>query len=286
MFRIKFNQDAGAPAGGSTTTTPAPTPAGGNAATPPATPTPADWTASLKPELKGYVQTKEFKDPATVVEAYQNLEKLMGARERLIKTPEKDDDVQGWNEVYTRLGKPAKADDYKIAVPEGQGPEFANWAKGTFHELNLTGKQAEQLSAKWNEYVGGMQAQQQQQYQQQAQQQEAELKREWGAAYEAKIGKAKAAATRFGIEGAMIDKMESALGLPTLMKFLSNIGEKIGEDSFVTGQRANTMTPEQARQRITSLQQDKAFFSRLMSGDDSAKREWNQLNEWATPPAN
>ena len=77
--------------------------------TPAAPAAPADWTAGLPEEMKGYVQNKGFKDPSAVVESYRNFEKLMGVpQDRMIKLPEKAEDKAAWDSIYNRLGRPEK----------------------------------------------------------------------------------------------------------------------------------------------------------------------------------
>lgn len=245
-----------------------------------------DWTSSFDPDVKGYVQNAGFKDPASVVDAYRNLEKLIGApKERVLKIPEKPDD-SAWNDVYSKLGKPATAKDYKIEVPKGADPAFAEWAKNTFHEVNLTAAQAEKLAAKWNEHMAGTTAAQQSAYQAKAEQEEKGLQKEWGAAFEQNINVAKRAAQAFGLSGEVVDKLEQAMGYAGVMKFMHTLGSKVGEDSFVTGKGGGSfgaMTPEAARNRISALRQDGDFVRRYTAGEVSAKEEMAKLHAWAYP---
>ena len=269
---------------------------GAPAATPPATPpstpaTPAtttttsDWTSGLAEDVKGYVQTKGFKDPASVVESYRNLEKTLGVpKERLLKLPEKADAPE-WGEIYNRLGKPEKADEYQIAMPEKGGDEaFAKWAKETFHGLNLTRTQGEQLSAKWNEYVGKNTEAQQAQQAAKVEQDVGKLKQEWGAAHEQNVNIARRAAQTFGLQGDMVDRLESAIGFGPLMKMLHTIGSKLGEDSFVGADSkggAGIPTPSQANYQIKTLKQDTDFMRRFASGETAARDMWEKLHRYA-----
>lgn len=249
-----------------------------------AAPAAPDWLSGLSDDAKGYVQNKGFKDPAAAIDSYRNLEKLMGVpKERLLKLPEKEDDP-AWAEVHARLGKPATADEYKI---DGENKEFAKWAKGTFHELGLSKKQAETLFGKYNEFAQGITAKQSQAMAEQLQASEASLKKEWGAAYDQNLMTAKKAAMAFGLTEDVINKLESAMGYDGVMKFMQSVGSKVGEDSFVTsGQSARgfgAMTPEQARNRIAALKQDKDFAIKLSNGNAEARGEWDRLNQWAMP---
>lgn len=255
----------------------------GTVVTPPAATAP-DWLTGLSDDAKGYVQNKGFKDPAAAIDSYRNLEKLMGVpKERLLKLPEKEDDP-AWAEIHTRLGRPASADEYKI---DGENKDFSKWAKGTFHELGLSKKQAESLFGKFDEYSKGLSAKQAQEMSERLQQSEAGLKKEWGAAFDQNLMTAKKAAMAFGLDKDTIDKLEMAMGYDGVMKFMHSVGSKVGEDSFVSSGSSprafGAMTPEQARNRIASLRQDREFITKLSNGNAEARGEWDRLNQWASP---
>ncbi|UOF83095.1 hypothetical protein [Caudoviricetes sp.] len=249
-----------------------------------------DWTTGLTEDSRGYVQNKGFQNPAMVIDSYRSLEKLLGApKERLLRLPEKDDAPE-WGDVYNRLGRPATANDYKIDVPPEMGGDgkFADWAKTNFHELGLSKKQAEGLAGRWNEYQKNVMSQSNENLAYQNQQQEASLKREWGAAFDQNMNMAKRAAQTFGMDGATIDKLESAMGFSGIMKFMHSLGSKLGEDSFVQGGASNQsgfgiLSPEAAKNRINSLRGDPEFVKRYTAGDVSAKDEMFKLHQFAYP---
>lgn len=256
------------------------------------TTTAPDWTAALNEDTRGYVQTKGFKDPATVLDSYRNLEKLMGApKERLLKLPEKDDDAQGWGEVYDRLGRPRDAKEYDIKLPEGmQDDKFAQWAKSAFHELGISKKAGDKLAGKWSEYIAGTQKVSVEAQQAKVAEEGTNLKKEWGAAYEQNVNAAKNAAAVFAVKGEIIDKIEGALGFAETMKLFQNIGVKMGEDKFVSGQSRQTdftgaLAPEAARYRIKALQSDPEFVKKYTSGDLSSREEFERLHRYAFPDA-
>lgn len=275
---------AAAPAAAATTTT---TSAAGAATTQAAATT--DWTSGFNDDLKGFVQNKGFKDPASVLDSYRNLEKLMGTpKERLLRLPENMDDATAMGEIYTRLGRPQTAEDYKIEVPKDGDASFAKWAQGTFHELGLTTKQATALVNKWNEFAVNHQNGMTEKSATEMQAQHDGLKREWGAAFDQNIAVAKRAAAEFGISADVIDKMESAMGFTQVMKLMHTIGAKLGEGEFVTnGNRGaafnGALTPDQARNKINTLRQDNEFIKRYTNGDASAKAEMERLHAMAYP---
>jgi hypothetical protein len=250
----------------------------------------APWYATFQDDLKGYAETKGWKDPGMVVESYRNLEKLVGLPEdKIVKLPAKEDDVEAWKAVHQRLGAPKEAKDYAIKAPEGSGGEaFDKWARETFLELGVTKKQAETLTTKWSEYVSGKLAEASQTYQTTIQAQESGLRKEWGAAYDKHIQSAKTAAVQFGFDAATIDKLEGALGFDGVMKFLSNVGTKVGEGEFVSsGQPTHgfggVMTPAAAQHRINSLRADNDFVKKYTAGDVSARAEMEHLHKMLSP---
>lgn len=249
---------------------------------------PADWTSNLSDELKGYVQMREFKDPGAVVDSYRNLEKLLGVpKERVLKLPEKADDP-AWNEIYGRLGRPEKADDYKIQMPkEGGSEEFAKWAKSAFHELGLSNTQAEKLSGKWNEFVNGNTQKAQEANAQMAKEAEANLRKEWGMAFEKNFNIIDQAAEKLGLSNEQLVSLRKAMGPVDAAKFVYNLGTKVLEDNFVAGDQKSSgfgvMTPNAARSRLESLRQDNDFVTRYAAGDHSAREEMDRLHQMAYP---
>lgn len=243
----------------------------------------ADWTSGLGDEAKGFVSNKQWKGPSDIVESYKNLEKLVGApQDKLIKLPE-EADVEGWNGVYSKLGRPQTPADYKIEAPkEGGDPAFAKWASERFHEAGLSTKQANAITAKWNEYSESLKAQQTQSQIDNLKQGQEKITKEWGAAHDQNVKIASRAAREFGIDKAALDKIENAIGYDGVMKLFHSIGSKIGESSFVVGDGGNgALTPDAAQSKIKSLMNDGAWVAKYNSGDAAARTEMNRLHQMA-----
>lgn len=275
--------DQTANAGGTTPTqiNVSPNPGGGGDAAPP-----ASWTQGFNDELKGYVELKGFKDPASVVESYRNFEKLRGApQERILTLPEKEDDP-AWNDVWNKLGRPATPKDYKFNVPKENGDEkFAEWAQETMHKLNIPRKQAEALVEKWNEFAGSKLTEQRTASEAQVLKESNDLKKEWGQAYDQNVQMGRQAVKAFGFDQPTLEKLESAMGFAGLMKFAHSLQTKIGEDSFVNGNAPNNgsgkMTPGQAKARISMLKNDPDFTKRYINGEAGPRQEMQLLHEMA-----
>ena len=249
-----------------------------------------DWTSSLPEAQKMFVNQKGFKDPGMVLDSYKNLETLMGApKERLVKMPEKADDAAGWNEVYDKLGRPKAASEYTFKVPEGvtADPNSTKFAQDLFHKAGLTKAQGEAIANEWNNYAveadkGAAQARIAQ-----AAVEKTALTKEWGGAWNDKVKACAAAMQSFGLDAAAVTKLESALGYSATMKFLSDIGSKVGESKFVTGDGSGafqgSMTPDQARAVLAEKRKDSAWTAKYVSGDSAAREEMAKIMRAMTP---
>lgn len=254
------------------------------------TPPAGDWTSALDDDSRGFVELRQWKDPSALVKSYRELERLKGAPpERLATIPDKGDDVEGWNALYSKLGRPETADKYEIPMPkEGGSPEFEKWARGTFHELGLSAAQGRALVEKWNEFAGGLSSAQEEADKASFEAEQAALKKEWGAVYDQNVAAAKAAAAQLGLSKEAIDKLEGAVGFTELMRHLYTVGTKFGEDAFVSGEGkagAFGLTPGAAKAKIRELQQDTGFATRLAGNDVKALEEWDKLHKIAFPDA-
>lgn len=246
-----------------------------------------DWLTGASEEVTTYVQNKGWKAPTDLLTSYQQLEKHMGTpAERLLRLPDFDKaEKTEMDQFYNKLGRPAEPKGYDLPVPEGMPTDFAEAAKVKMHELGLTAKQARELAA-WNNEMGAtMAAKQKETYEATIAQQNAELKTEWGAAYDQEMGAAKNAAKVLGIKPEQIDALEGSLGFANLMKMMSNIGKRIGEDKFVDGGAGSNgaMTPAGAKARIQQLQGDKDWTAKYLSGNVQARAEMERLMQFAYP---
>lgn len=247
-----------------------------------------DWTSTLSPELKEYVNTKGFKDPVSVLDSYRNLEKLRGVpQDRLIKLPESAEDT-GWADVYAKLGKPSTPEGYGIEVADGEDRGFADWAKSTFHKMNMTTDQAQGLLDSFNAYNEAVMAKESEDYGEIVKKQEMDLRKDWGAAYHQNVANAQRAQREFGMPDEGVAALEKAIGFDGLMKFMNAVGSQIGEAAYVDGQRnggfgEEKLTPDQAKAKIQALKKDADFTSKYTSGDASAKEKMSRLHQMAYP---
>lgn len=253
---------------------------------------PVDWSAGLPELQRGYVQNKGWQNVNQVIESYQNAEKFLGVKsEFLARIPERTDTPEGQaqlNAMYDKLGRPKDAAEYKFTPPKSgeQSPEFTKWAQGVFHKQGLSKSQGEAVAAEWNQYVQSAVEKETNDTKIAFQESDAALKREWGAAYEPKVMQGKAACRAFGLSQETVTKLEKAIGYSDVMKFMSAVGEKLGEDKFVDGGSGNNhgaMTPEAAKAEYAALQKDKAWLNKFAAGDRTALAERDRLLRFMNP---
>ena len=238
------------------------------------------------PELSEFVGKKGWKDPASAVNSYRELEKMIGGEK--IPVPKDANDRAAWDVVWKRLGRPDSADEYGLGKREGADPEFAKFAEGMFHEMGLPTHIGQSLADKFAEYGAKAQAAQEERFSQSVAADLEHLKSMdgWGPAYEAKSAAVHAALDAFKIPPETFSTIERALGTKATANLFANIGEKMGEAKQVTpeGSRSSSdafMTPALALEKIRVLKSDRDWTAKYMAGNLSAVQELTQLQKIA-----
>ncbi len=239
------------------------------------------WFSGIQDEgLRGYVQTKGFKDPAALADSYRNLEKLQGVpQERLLKLPERTDDP-AWGDVHKRLGRPDDAKGYELQF-DGD-PAFAERFGGAFHKAGLSKDQAKALNTEWNGYVNEMiEADKRDRETRDATEMQG-LKTKWGETFDGNVEAGRRAGREFGLSEDEFQQISGSLGSGKTLELFQRIGAKLGEakpfdPSGSGGAGGFGMTPEAARARIQTLSGDKDWTSKYLSGGAAEKDEMSRL---------
>lgn len=257
--------------------------------------TSTEWFSSFDEDTRGWMDNKgltkldQTAALESAVKGFRSAEKYVGVpHDKLLRVPDWDKaEAVELDQFYGKLGRPDAPDKYDLKMPDGGDPGLTEFTKSLFHEAGLTDRQARLVYDKWNEHMGKLQATELENYQVSVAQQDASLRKEWGQAYDQQIDSAKSAARALGLNNNQIDAMEATLGFDGLMKMMSNIGGKIGEDRFVTGNEGGSfegkMTPASAKARITQLQGDKDWTTKYLAGNIQAKAEMERLMQMAYP---
>jgi len=281
------------------------TPPAGSAASPPAAagnaaaPDARDWL----PEP--FRANPVFKDIASVdalAKSYDSAARLVGLDKGAVLRLPAAEDAPEWGEVYAKLGRPETPEAYQFpelpaALVEGVEPA----ARAEFHKLGLSAKQAAGVMGLYGAQV------------QQAEQArltraaeveaavEADLKREWGDAFEDRVHAANRAIAEVGGQelGELLANTRMSDGTrmgnhPLLIKAFAELGRRIAEPGDLRGGSGGTggnrpLSPAEAQAEISQLRADSAFlkeFGNTRHPNYAAhKWKWDALHRAAYPDA-
>ena len=115
------------------------------------------------------------------------------------------------------------------------------------------------------------------------------LKTEWGQAHDQNWKLAERATKQFvpaandAERGAILTKIERAMGTEAFVKMFARIGEGLTEHKLHGGGEGNGLipTPAQARQRIAELMNDKDWSKAYTAGDKNKLKEMTDLHALA-----
>jgi hypothetical protein len=232
-------------------------------------------------ELKEFAEKRGWKDPEKVVESYREFEKFQGVpKDQIIKVPKDENDKEGWDAVYTKIGRPETSDKYELPVPEGQDPAFAAEVSKWMFDSGIPKKSAQALATKWNEYVVESQKTALATFQATGEKELAELKVELGNAFDSSMEQGKRLFAQVGIDADTSNMLEQALGTGKYLRLMSKMGSLIAESSFVEGKTGHVnWTPAAAQTEIAALIKDKEFQQRMKNKDVDALKKWQDLNK-------
>jgi len=206
----------------------------------------------LKLFPKEHQSDEFFKQYPNAKEALLDLkQRVERSKDAIIKPGEGA--TEGEIAEYRRsLGIPDDPKDYHLPLPEGLPEGLStgddSWFRELAHKHGLSKQQAENVFQDYYQSVGEQFQTQQAERQRQKQQAVAELQREYGGEYNAKLTQGRRAIQEIG--GADFAKYleESGLGDdPRMIRAAIRMGEMIGEDSLVAGRVSTPLAGERRR---------------------------------------
>lgn len=254
-----------------------------------------DW---LPEEFRADPVFKDIRDPGALAKSYKHAAGMVGLDKGQVLRLPAAEDAPEWNDVFARLGRPETPEAYQFpelpgALVEGVEPA----ARAEFHKLGLSAKQAAGVMGLYGAQV------------QQAEQArlaraaeveaavEADLKREWGDAFEDRVHAANRAIFEVGGKelGELLANTRMPDGTrmgnhPALVKAFAELGRRIAEPADLRGGSGGasgpaSYTPDQAQAEIKRLTGDAEFHAarRDPKHQDHAKNTelWRRLNEAA-----
>jgi len=248
-------------------------PPGGNA--------PADWKSTLPKELQDNETLKRFKSPTDVAAAYINAQKLISGDK--MPVPNKDWTDSDWQNFHKKAGLPESVDKYEVKFKDGVAiePDFVKQFKENAHKAGILPKQAQHLAEWFSDITKSSESEMIAQQKKQFDTGVAELRNEWGNAFDLNIARANKLIKELG---AVDHFQKNGYGSdPILMKHLANLAkEKYKDASIVEGHQNGAgaaRTPGEIDAEIGRMQMDPAYNSNSHPGHKAAVEKMSALHQ-------
>ena len=203
--------------------------------------------------LSNFVSMDDF------VKSYLSAQRLVGANK--VAIPNKMATDEDWEEVYSKLGRPAKPEDYKYSFSEEEinQDQLKNFNE-TAHRIGLLPKQAERIIKFYNEMNTQAEVDNQKVYEIKQTEAMADLKKEFGPTYTKRLDQAKKLATEtLGNEmlNNTVLKDGTRLGDSVeVIKAFSMLADKLSEDEIIKGEGTGYQTASEIEKEISELTED------------------------------
>lgn len=228
----------------------------------------ASWMEGFNDDLKGYVETKGFKDPAALAESYKNLEKLRGVpAERLVQWPADPSDREAMLPVYAKMGMPESPDKYTNVLGDGFNDDVFKAVAQQAHALGLGDGQFQGLQQ--------IMAEQSQAVLEAQETQAAEAFDQWKSSNTEGFNNA---ARLMADVGMTEESLEGLLAgdKAQLYDFLAKVAARTGEAQVIQGEPAQaegfSMSPSAAKQKVQELMADDDFMKQYTSDNKKVRQ--------------
>ena len=203
--------------------------------------------------LSNFVSMDDF------VKSYLSAQRLVGANK--VAIPNKMATDEDWEEVYSKLGRPAKPEDYKYSFSEEEinQDQLKNFNE-TAHRIGLLPKQAERIIKFYNEMNTQAEVDNQKMFEAKQTEAMTDLKKEFGPTYTKRLDQAKKLATEtLGNEmlNNTVLKDGTRLGDSVeVIKAFSMLADKLSEDEIIKGEGTGYQTASEIEKEIAELTED------------------------------
>lgn len=230
------------------------------------------WS-TLPEDLRSNPAITRHRDVASLGREYINLQGLIGRKGVL--PPNDWDNAEDVKRFYGQIGVPESPDGYKLddlEFGENWNPEVQTGMLQTMHELGLTERQVKGILSTYNHLTEGYLSRYQKMGDEARSAAEAELRKEYGHAYDEKLRRASEIfhnAWGNAAEELRTIRLENGQLLgdhPAFLRGLAKLGDMLGEDQFRTQEspgRRQTQTPEEAKRELDKLRADPEFMQAL-----------------------
>lgn len=257
-------------------------------------------------EQTAYAAAQGFNNPLEILTAhqqiesrYKNLESIQRhPPDRTLMLPEDLNSPEAMEPIFTRLGRPEKAEDYDLTtlgIPEGEDV-LLPWFKAEAHKAGLDQGRALGLAKSfmdWQNTQVTTQTEKAAETEALALANYKDALRAQGQTYEAAELLARQGAGVLGLEDnpaghATIDKFAEVFGESRMVELLANIGRALGEAGSPGGGGGDPALPstaQTAQAKMTELKTDAEFMKSVTDighpQHNANKQRWETLTEMA-----
>jgi len=220
------------------------------------------WKEAIPEDLRNDPNISKFTELEALAKSYINATRMIGQDKVAVPNNNSTDDQ--WNEVYNKLGRPESPDKYKLEVKSDVVPlddgAIKSFAENA-HKLGLNNKQAQGILEFYKESMEGSIQQSRVDTETAQANTEAQLRKEWGRAFDDNIKKAGAVA-KANMNPQILDmelKDGTRLGdHPEVIKGFANIANLLSEDKLVGTESENVSQGVDYQSEISKIVNDRS----------------------------
>ena len=250
-----------------------------------------NWREQLPEDLRDHQALDNISDVGTLAKTMIHAQSMVGAEK--IAVPGKWATDEDWEQVYTKLGRPDDATGYEFETGEVElDQEFVGAFRDVAHKAGLSGRQAQTL-ADWYTSMAGEQGPEAAAVNIEAAKSEveAELRREYGNAFDDRLAVGDNLIDEFGAEGLSDLKLDNGVPLinhPAFIRTVINaaqyIQENVAEDKMIGDKGSQAMTPAEADKEVQHLmREDSPYWDARHPAHDSTVQEVQKLMQQKHP---
>lgn len=237
------------------------------------------WDSSLPDDLKPSAAAfAKYPNPLEFLRGHANAQKLIGQK-TVLKAPAPDapaeEQAKFSEQIRGVLGIPAKVEDYKITKP-AQLPEGVTWDESKAseyaalaHSLNVTPAAAQKLAEFQAKNLGDIATQGKAKLDEFVKSQEAELRKDWGADFEANLGLAAKAAQVVGFD---INDSELANNAK-FVKAMLTVSRMIKPDALVGSDKGGVVMDGKAQAEDIRRNTNNPWHAAYMGREGPARQQ-------------
>ncbi|MCG8047110.1 MAG: hypothetical protein N0E48_16005 [Candidatus Thiodiazotropha endolucinida] len=238
----------------------------------------------LNPELTEYVESQGWTAIDQPLSALKDLQQEIADGGRYVEIPGDNATADDISKFHSRLGRPAKSEDYTFDLVDGEDRTMYDWFSDAAFQAGLTQNQVATLSSAWRQQVDV----ERDKSMQQSQEVVNRLKRDMGDKFDTFIEQGRNTVRSLNLNESVVADIEKSLGTGSMLKLMAALGENTSEHAFASGNVRNPTEQNSADAivKISQMKKDKEFIKRYLNGDTDAVEKMKEAYAVAFPDSN